>query len=104
MNTREKVTVSKMIRIYCRSKHGGKKMLCADCKQLGDYALERLERCPFGDNKPACNTCSVHCYQPQYREKIREVMRFSGPRMIFRYPIDAVRHFRQVFGRKYPKK
>ena len=26
------------------------------------------------------------------REKIREVMRFSGPRLIFYHPIMAVRH------------
>jgi hypothetical protein len=26
------------------------------------------------------------------REKIREVMRFSGPRMIFHHPIMAIRH------------
>lgn len=26
------------------------------------------------------------------REKIREVMRFSGPRMIFYHPVMAVRH------------
>lgn len=26
------------------------------------------------------------------REKIRKVMRFSGPRMIFSHPVAAVRH------------
>ena len=26
------------------------------------------------------------------RERIREVMRFSGPRMIFHHPVMAVRH------------
>lgn len=26
------------------------------------------------------------------REKIREVMRFSGPRMIFHHPVAAIRH------------
>lgn len=26
------------------------------------------------------------------REKIRQVMRFSGPRMIFHHPVAAVRH------------
>ena len=93
MNTYEKDTVSKMIRIYCRLKHKQKNSLCPDCRNLEDYAHNRLERCTFGENKPACEKCTVHCYKPQYREKIREVMRFAGLRMLFFYPADAFKHF-----------
>ena len=92
MNTREKNTVSKMIRLYCRLKHGMHDSLCAECKQLETYAHGRLEHCPFGEIKPACQNCTVHCYKLDYREKIREVMRFSGQRMIFFHPIEAIRH------------
>jgi len=92
MNAREKNTVSKMIRIYCRSKHGTRNGLCEECSELEDYSHNRLEHCKFGEEKPACANCTVHCYKPGYRDKIREIMRFSGPRMIFYYPIDAIRH------------
>jgi len=92
MNDREKNTVSKMIRIYCRFKHGGRKSLCSDCRQLEDYAHKRLEHCQFGESKSSCEKCPVHCYKPEYREKIREVMRFAGPRMLFFHPVEAVRH------------
>jgi len=92
MNDREKNTVSNMIRIYCRFKHAGRKSLCHDCRQLEVYAHKRLEYCQFKESKPACEKCPVHCYKPEYREKIREVMRFAGPRMIFFYPVEAVRH------------
>jgi len=92
MNEREKNTVSKMIRIYCRFKHGTRNALCPDCKQLEDYAHKRLEHCRFGEEKPACEKCPVHCYKPEYREKIKEVMRFAGPRMVFFHPVEAVRH------------
>ena len=92
MNDYEKNTVSKMIRIFCRFNHGMRKSLCEDCKQLEEYAHEQLECCPFDKDKPACEKCTVHCYNPEYREKIREVMRFSGPRMIFFHPAEAVRH------------
>lgn len=37
-------------------------------------------------------TDKVHCYKPEMREKIREVMRFSGPRMIFHHPYLAIKH------------
>jgi len=93
MNVREKNTVSKMIRIYCRLKHKRQNSLCPDCSRLEDYAHDRLERCPFGENKPVCKKCPVHCYKSEHREKIREVMRFAGFRMLFFYPVDALRHF-----------
>ncbi len=92
MNDKEKSTVSKMIRIYCRSKHEQLDILCLDCLKLEDYAHKRLENCPFGENKPVCKKCRIHCYKTEYKEKTREVMRFSGPRMLLHHPIDAIKH------------
>ena len=89
---REKRTVSKMIGIYCKKRHGMNGKLCYACRELNDYALKRTEYCQFGENKPACSICPVHCYKPEKREQIREVMRFAGPRMIFRHPFLAAMH------------
>ena len=88
---REKETVSLMIAIYCRKKHGCKK-LCPECAALDAYARQRSDKCPFMEAKTFCSNCKVHCYKKDMREKIREVMRFSGPRMIFYHPIMAIRH------------
>lgn len=88
---REQKTVEQMIRIYCRHREGNRE-LCADCKALLDYALKRLENCPFGEKKSSCRKCSVHCYRPDMKERIRLVMRYSGPRMIFYHPLAAIRH------------
>lgn len=85
-------TVSIMIHIYCRARHGATKDLCAVCAGLLEYAEERIEHCPFGPDKPECNQCSVHCYQSEMRERIKEVMRYAGPRMIWRHPVLAIRH------------
>lgn len=87
----EKDMVSLMISLYCRKKHGGKE-LCPDCAALRDYAWLRSDKCPFMETKTFCSNCKVHCYQADMREKIREVMRFSGPRMIFHHPALAIRH------------
>jgi len=87
----EKRTVEYMIALYCRKNHGGKE-LCAGCDQMRVYAFARLARCQFGDDKPDCKSCKVHCYRPEMREKIRKIMRYSGPRMIIYYPIDYVKH------------
>lgn len=92
MNEKEKDVVGRMITIYCRSKHKSGKELCEDCKNLNAYAMQRLERCPFGEEKPTCGTCKIHCYKKDMRERIRTVMRFAGPRMFFIHPIAAVKH------------
>ena len=88
---REKETVSLMIAIYCRKKHGCKE-LCAECAALDAYARQRSDKCPFMETKTFCSNCKVHCYQKDMREKIRQVMRFSGPRMVIHHPVMAIRH------------
>lgn len=89
---KEKELVSQMIALYCKKQHGGLHGLCAECAELDTYARLRSDKCPFMETKTFCSNCKVHCYKPVMREKIREVMRFSGPRMIFTHPITAVRH------------
>lgn len=89
---REKLLVSQMIRLYCRKKHKTKNSLCPECRELDEYAKQRSDKCPFMETKTFCSNCKVHCYKPQMREKIREVMRFSGPRMMLHHPILALRH------------
>ena len=80
-----------MIALYCR-KHHFADGLCTQCKELLEYANERLEKCLFGEGKTTCAKCPVHCYRPEMRQRIRAVMRYSGPRMIYRHPIMAIRH------------
>lgn len=90
---RERKTIVAMIRLYCRMQHASEGAApCDDCRQLEDYALARLDRCPFGESKPTCARCPIHCYKPAMRERIRAVMRFSGPRMMLRHPLLALRH------------
>ena len=89
---REKAMVSQMIALYCKKQHHTKQGLCPDCAALEAYARQRSDRCPFMETKTFCSNCKVHCYKPEMREKIRQVMRFSGPRMLFHHPIAAIRH------------
>ena len=87
----EKTTVRHMIGLRCLKKHG-KQGLCEERRELLIYATARLDKCKFGDGKTKCHKCPVHCYRPDMREKIREVMRFSGPRMMFYHPLEALRY------------
>ncbi|MDU9047634.1 MAG: nitrous oxide-stimulated promoter family protein [Candidatus Electrothrix sp. Rat3] len=89
---REAETVAVMIGQYCRINHGEGKDLCADCAELLSYAERSLANCPFQEGKTTCGNCKVHCYKPSMRERIREVMRVIGPRMILTNPVMALRH------------
>jgi hypothetical protein len=96
---REQKTVEHMIGIYCRDHHhtSGKHTtrgykLCDECTELSEYARFRLKKCPFQENKTTCGNCPIHCYKPKMREKIREVMRYSGPRMMWQHPLLAIGH------------
>ena len=100
--TREKKTIDKMVHVYCRGKHRTKgDKLCEDCADFLSYAFKRLDNCPFQEEKSTCGKCLVHCYQPKMRETVKQIMRYSGPRMLLHSPGLALRH---VFdGRKKPQ-
>ena len=90
---REQDTFRCMARIYCNHHHqpadGG---LCDDCENLMVYAEKRLEKCPYGSDKPTCANCPIHCYKPAQREQARVIMRYAGPRMTWRHPVRAFHH------------
>jgi len=89
---REQRTITAMLGIYCRDHHQSDDALCDDCAKLLDYAHRRLAVCPFGEDKPACNRCQVHCYSAKMRERVKQVMRYTGPRMLTRHPVLALFH------------
>ncbi len=88
---REARTVTAMIRMYCRHHHR-QPGLCAECQALVAYAGARLQRCPYGDDKPTCVHCPIHCYRAAEREQVRRIMRWAGPRMLWRHPVLAALH------------
>lgn len=84
--------VQKMIEIYCKENHQSNEKLCEECQEMLDYAKQRIERCPFTETKTFCASCKVHCYRADMKAKIKEVMKFSGPRLIFFYPGEVFLH------------
>jgi len=93
---REERTIAVMIAMYCRDHHGAAARndegVCAQCAELLAYARLRLQCCRYGAEKPTCVKCPTHCYAASRREEVRAVMRYSGPRMLKRHPMLAVRH------------
>ena len=83
---REKKTIEAMVHIYCKNKHDGKGELCSECTAFLEYARMRLDKCPFQEKKTTCAHCPIHCYQPEKRQKAKEIMRYAGPRMLLHHP------------------
>lgn len=94
--SRELATIGAMLRIYCRDHHGTMDRsgngLCEECSGLFEYARKRLAGCPYGPDKPTCANCQIHCYGPRQREATRVMMRYAGPRMLWRHPLLALAH------------
>jgi Nitrous oxide-stimulated promoter len=90
---REWKTIALMVDCYCHAHHGATTGLCPECQGLVDYAAVRLERCRFGVEKPTCAKCPVHCYQRSRREQVKTVMRYAGPRMVWRHPVLSLLHW-----------
>ncbi len=101
-------TLAAFIRIYCRHKHPeaektvvvlkdfdfaalriGKTSICTPCAKLLAHAFVKRSHCPFNP-KPACKHCQSHCYQPAYREQIRQVMKFSGRKLVLSGRLDLL--------------
>ncbi len=104
--------LAEFVHIYCREKHrdaekeafqvtdervrqslGDMELsLCPDCAKLLSHGMAKLMLCPY-DPKPACKKCETHCYAPGYREKVREVMKFSGMYLVKHGRVDLLAHF-----------
>lgn len=102
--------VLRFIEHFCQKKHAGrvraevglpsdlssphekKAMLCHECAELFVYGMGKRLVCPL-DPKPVCRKCPVHCYSAENREKIRQVMAFSGRRMVLRGRLDYLWHY-----------
>ena len=90
---REAKTVEVMIGLYCKDHHNLAAKDCPSCSELQNYAIDRLHHCPFHEGKTSCKNCPIHCYKPGIKDDIRQVMRYSGPRMMLRHPVLTIFHF-----------
>ncbi|WP_095498127.1 nitrous oxide-stimulated promoter family protein [Paraferrimonas haliotis] len=87
---KEYKTIEAMVAIYCKAHHSSQP--CEECQQFLAFAHKKLVRCPYGEDKPTCAKCPIHCYKPDMRAKAKTIMRFAGPRMLIHHPVMAIRH------------
>ena len=100
---KERKTIAVMISMFCEAHHGTSEgQLCPACRELKEYAGQRLDKCPFGENKGACSKCTIHCYKPEMRKRVTQVMRYAGPRMLTKHPLLAIDHLRKTVRKHKP--
>jgi len=87
----DKAVIHWMIDYYCK-KHHKSDSICEECSAVLEYALKRIEKCPYGRTKPVCSNCSIHCYKIEMRQRIKIIMKFSGPVIIFRKPVIGIKY------------
>lgn len=104
----EREVIATMVGMYCKGKHKQEEKvengLCMECQELLDYANMRIDKCPFMEEKTFCSTCKVHCYKPYYRSKVKEVMKYAGPRMLFVRPGLVIKHMMDGYQDKKEQK
>jgi hypothetical protein len=97
---REKRIIAKMIKIYCGKKHKSDG-LCSDCSNLLVYCENKINSCRWIKNKPNCSSCTTVCFSKENREKLRNIMRFSGPRLLY---LDPAALFLWIFRKLFNKR
>lgn len=84
-------TIKAMVQIYCKDIHNADNV-CKECIEFLQYARNRLDRCPYGETKPTCNNCTIHCYKPEQKQQAKTIMKYAGPRMLWHHPVLAIKH------------
>ncbi|HEY3308005.1 MAG TPA: nitrous oxide-stimulated promoter family protein [Desulfuromonadaceae bacterium] len=98
--------IGKFAEVYCAGRHGtlersqfllpaglGRRDLCAECAAFMEYAITKRMKCPLEAEKPSCKHCRIHCYTEQQREKVREIMGYSGRKLMLRGRLDYIWHY-----------
>ncbi len=98
--------IGKFVEVYCNGKHGdisrspfllpedlGQRRVCSDCATFMKYAVSKRVKCPLEAEKPSCKHCRIHCYSKEQREKVREIMSYSGRKLMMCGRLDYVWHY-----------
>ena len=75
--------------------------LCPSCREAIMSTLERASSCPNG-HSGNCQDCSIKCQRGESQKRIKEIMRYSAPRMAIRHPLMTIEYLRKKFRHAGP--
>lgn len=98
--------IGKFVEVYCIGKHGGldkqpfslpenlgERRMCAECARFMAYAVARRLKCPLEAEKPSCKHCRIHCYAKPQLAKVKEIMEYSGKKLMMGGRLDYIWHY-----------
>jgi hypothetical protein len=98
--------IGKFVEVYCAGTHRTverssvalpaglvERSLCTECRAFLEYAVTKRLKCPLEAEKPTCKHCRIHCYDRPRREKVREIMSYSGRALMLRGRLDYIWHY-----------
>jgi Nitrous oxide-stimulated promoter len=98
--------IGRFVEVFCTGKHGsvlrsefklpeglGSINLCVECAGFTDYAIARRLKCPLQSENPVCKHCTIHCYSPEQRKRMQEIMAYSGRKLIMKGRLDYLWHY-----------
>lgn len=98
--------LGKFVEVYCSGKHDKTRQtavelpphriscrLCPECSSFLHYAIARRLSCPLEAEKPTCKHCKIHCYASEQRTMVRQIMAYSGRKLMLRGRLDYLWHY-----------
>jgi Nitrous oxide-stimulated promoter len=98
--------IGKFVEVYCDGKHRdaertsvalpaglGERNLCPECASFLGYAIIRRLKCPLEAEKPSCKHCRTHCYAKPQLAKVKEIMAYSGRKLMLCGRLDYIWHY-----------
>ena len=83
---------------YCKGNHAGRAKdaagMCPECRGAIEQTLARAEACPHG-HEGTCQDCATPCQRGEAQQRIKAIMRYAAPRMMFRHPLMALGYLRK---------
>lgn len=101
-NVRDLKTLEAIGRIYCKAHHQGTEQdeagLCPSCREAVESTFARAANCPNHQTNN-CEDCEVKCQRGDAQKRIKQIMRYSAPRMIFCHPLMTLEYLRKKRAR-----
>lgn len=97
-SARDLKTLEAIGRIFCNAHHPDADRdeagLCPACRNTIDATFARTATCP-NHQRSNCEDCAVKCQRGDAQARIKEIMRYSAPRMLFRHPLMTLEYLRK---------
>ena len=89
--------------IYCRAHHAECAQdaagLCPECREVVETTLAKAQTCPYG-HSGNCQDCDTQCQRGTSKQRVKAMMRYAAPRMVYRHPLMTLSYVSKKFKKR----